>query len=153
MMDYRDMLIRAKLGSLSAQEVAEVAQKLRSHNLDADPYTMLHIVGLAGGPSYRDLIEQYLSYPADPMLSRLALQIVCDFWGEKAQYRDAIAFHLSPVDWDRDDDVRIMALSCAGEYLREHAEPYFLKALIQTYANETETNAGARRLIVLWPAQ
>lgn len=148
MNDYTGLLHRAKQGLLSEEEVAMVAGELRKPNPPADPYTLLHVLGRAGDARYRQLVEGYLGYEDDPMLARLSLQILCDFWGDTSRYLEEVQRYLKRASWDREDDVRTMAISIAGEYLRSHTNDRMLRELLAIYENEGE-RPGTRRAAYL----
>src|SRR5262245_4262398 len=82
---YDDQLERVKRGALTTSEVESIASELQKPEPDTDRYTLLYLLGRAGGPAYKPLVEPYLEGP-DDMLARLALWIVCGYWGQAAQY-------------------------------------------------------------------
>lgn len=130
MSSYKDLLEKAKWGKISRDELESVADELRHGSDEADPYTLLHIIGRSGEKSYRSIIEYYLNQKIDPMLARLALQILCDFWEEAEGYVDDLVSFAQGVPWDGEDEIRLTALSLAGEYLRSHQNPWLLQKLI-----------------------
>jgi hypothetical protein len=152
--DYEELVRRAKGGEISREEVDAVATELQKPDPSASRYTLLYIVGRSFTTSYRDLVEQFLEYRDDPMLARLALQILCHFWGDTAQYKRHVLRFLRRVDFDVENDCRSMAISVAGEYLRENPEPEFLGELIRIYeepdepesSDEDDYQASVRRL-------
>jgi hypothetical protein len=44
-----------------------------------DRYDLLFVIGKANALGHRRLVESFLETPDDPMLARLALQILCDW--------------------------------------------------------------------------
>lgn len=137
-----ELLGRAKAGRLSGPELASVVAHLQDPKGDGDPYTFLHILGRAGNSSYRSIVEPFLDRPDDPMLSRLALKILCDYWGESEGYLDTLARFIDGVAWDREGDVRLVAISTAGEYLRDRKQASLLGKLVHIFRDEREDRAS-----------
>jgi hypothetical protein len=135
---YQALLERAKSGVITAQEVSLVAAELRDSTSEADPYTLLHIVGHSGDTSYRPLVEEFLGHERDPMLARLALQILCDYWGDTTRYAEEVLLFLRGVSWDDEEDVRRAAITTAGEHLRAHLHPAMLRELLRLFEDERE---------------
>jgi hypothetical protein len=129
-------LEKAKSGKISSAEIQAVAQELGDPLSEVDRYTLLHILGKAEAKSFADVVERYVDYQDDPMVARLALQVLCTYWGYGSRYlRHLIAF-VRGVPWDTEDEVRLAATSIAGEFLRSTREPELLKALIEVYEDE-----------------
>jgi len=135
---YQAMLHRAERGELSEAEIDMVAQELQKVKPEANPYTLLHILGESGAKSYQGLVEQFLESQANPSLAALALQILCTYWGETSQYTGQVLQFLRGVPWDRTEDCRLMAASVAGEHLRTHLEPDLLRELLRIYEDAAE---------------
>lgn len=133
---YDDLLARAKRGKLTAQEISAVVGELQRPDSSKDRYTLLHILGRSGATAYRRLVEQFLECREEPMLARLALKILCDYWTGTAQYIPKILGFLRGLDGDEESDVRQIAISIVGEYLRNNPEPEFLRELIHIFGNE-----------------
>jgi hypothetical protein len=123
---------------LSEEELAMVAEELQKPTPEADRFTLLDILGHAFAVPYRELVERFLECEEDPMLARLAPQILCGYWGNTDQYREEVLRFMRGVPWDEDEDVRQIAISEAGEYLRSNAEPRFLHELISIFESEDE---------------
>lgn len=138
MRDYDALLHRAKWEKLSQEEIDNVATELQQPEPEADRYILLFILGRAGALSYRWLVEQFLACEDDPMLSRKALEVLCDDWNDTARYLDQVLEFVLGVKWDEEEDVRPMAISIAGEYLRSHDEPRLLSELVRIFENEDE---------------
>lgn len=138
-MNYDELLQRAKWGAgLTREELNHVASQLTSQSPKANRYTLLHILGAGGDEQYRQLIESFLNYKDDTMLAKLALQILCGFWGDTDRYRDYVLKFLKGVEWDDDDDCRLIAISAAGEYLRKTADPDLLRELLRIFYDEED---------------
>ena len=140
---YERLLERAKSGEfeqdrLSEEELDMVAEELRKPATEADPFTLLDILGHAFAFQYRELVEWFLDCEDDPMLARLALQILCGYWGNTAQYLEEVLRFMRGVPWNQEENVRQIAVSEAGEYLRSNTEPRFLRELISIFESEDE---------------
>lgn len=131
----------AKVGKLTGDEIAYVAQKIsvtEAGKNDETLYTLIHILGKAGATQYRKLIERFLFYPSSPIISRIALKVLCDYWGETKNYLEPLKAFVKGVQWDKEMDVQLVAISSAGEYLREHSDKILLKLLIAHFENNIE---------------
>lgn len=135
-MSESTLVAKATQGRLSARELQQVAQGLTSGN--ADPYEALLVIGRANAKQHRSLVDRYLQYREDPMLARLALQVLCRYWGLAAEYQEALEQFVRKVDWDEDDDVRLMAIDCAGPFLAENKAPRLLSLLLQVFHDDSE---------------
>ncbi len=126
---------RAMWEKLSEQELAEIAQRIEAakNNEDENLYRLIDILGRAGAVKYRSLIEPFLYYPADPMVSSTALNTLCNFWGYDDEYKDKLKEFIRGVSWDREDDIRLIAISCTGELLRVKPEKELFELLIATF--------------------
>ncbi len=143
-MNDSDLLDRAKSGALSPEEIDEVAEALQAEKAGRDPYTLIHILGRSGAIRYRGLVERFLDCRSDPMLVRLALQVLCSHWNLAAEYEDALVRFAEGVDWDGEEEVRLVALSAAGELLR-HGQSERLKHLLARVFTDSSASQMARQ--------
>jgi hypothetical protein len=130
------LVTKASQGRLSVRELQQVAERLISGS--TDPYEALLVIGRANAKQYLNLVEKYLQCREDPMLSRLALQILCRYWGMTAEYQETVEQFVRKVDWDEEDDVRLMAIDCAGSFLAENKSAPLLSLLLQIFRDESE---------------
>jgi hypothetical protein len=135
---YLDLLDRAKQAHLTAEEVEAVAQELRHPAPESDPYYLLAILGEAGAKQHRDLVERFLSEGNDPWLTRRALEVLCLEWGDTERYIDWIERFMAGVPWDAHDDIALLAVSCAGSYLRDHTEGRLFWNLLRIHGDHAE---------------
>ena len=135
---YADLVRRAKRSELSREEIDAVAEELRHPLPHTDPYYLLAILGEAGGVWHRELVERFLEAGNNPWLARKALQVLCADWGDTDRYLDELAQFLAGAPWDTDDDVRLVAMTWAGEYLRDHREPRLLRELLRIFDDQGE---------------
>ena len=138
MSNYHDLLEKAKWSKLTDAEVGAVARELQREKPDTDRYTLLHILGRAGATAHRGLVERYLDVPDDPMLARIALQTLIDYWDLADEYLAVTKRFVHGVAWDVDQDVRLVAISNAGEYLRTHEEPELLGEILRIFNDDRE---------------
>ena len=139
-MNLEELVKKAKHGTLSDQELDYVAQKIKENTTcnDDNLYKLIYILGRAEAKQYRKLIEDFLHYPTDPMISRLALQILCNFWDYTLDYLNEIKKFIDKVEWDQENDIRLMAISCAGEYCRSSMNKELLQLLIRICDDPSE---------------
>jgi hypothetical protein len=81
-------------------------------------YKLLYVLSRSRAVRHEQVVASFLDYANDPMVVRLALQTLCTFWGETARYLNDVCRFAAGVEWDYFGDVRQVALSAAGEYLR-----------------------------------
>jgi hypothetical protein len=104
---------------------------------------LLHIIGHApGGETYQSLVEHFLNH-RDAMVMRIALQILCQWWGKSAQYEEEIWRFLSGDERDAEGHARLMAISCAGEFLTTKRDARMLDAVITIARAEQAPLRGA----------
>jgi hypothetical protein len=156
---YQDLLHRAHWGKLSKRELDRIVAELRRPRPSTDRYTLLQIIGESRDKRYRELVEDYLHNSDDVMLAKLALQTLCVTWGETGRYCDVVLQFLRGVDWDvlRGGHVILIAISIAGEYLRNARNSELLEELIDIYEKEDSVFHDAafvalgRSLGYTWP--
>jgi hypothetical protein len=138
-LDFADLVAKAKDGRISQAEKAAVAQALPSLGIGSQAYDALFVLGKAGDERDAPLVEPYLGCPTDPMLSRLALQILCRWWGLHRAYRSELLRFSDGVAWDIEDGgyVRLVARSAGGELARDSSDPAMVAGLMAAYANQT----------------
>jgi hypothetical protein len=136
---YQALLKQAELGEISEDEVRKVAEELASSAPGTDRFTLLQILGEAQAKSFRALIERYLESPDDPMLARLALEILCLYWGEPRRYLAELRRFVGGVAWDKQSDVRQVAILLSGNYLRSNSDPVLLRAILDILEDPAES--------------
>jgi hypothetical protein len=140
-MNTNELIRKASNGTITPQEVANVANALESGT--GDEYRCLLILGRANAVRYRQLVERYLDRRDDPMLARLSLQVLCRYWGLASDYSEVLQKFIQKVDWDSEDDVRIMAISCCESIVaqKEHVD---LLRLLYTIVCDPQEDSIAR---------
>lgn len=113
------LLDEVKWGEPSGRAIDEVAAALASGRVEpGGVYTAVHILGRAARASDEALIALFLDGRAGPMTARVALQGLCSSFGRAEEYREQLLEFVNWVPWDDHDDVRLVAVSAAGELLR-----------------------------------
>lgn len=135
-MNGNELIAKATAGKLSSRELEQVVKSLQAKN--RDPYGALLIIGRAGAKQHRSLVERYLQASYDPMLARLAVLILCRYWGLTADYLTVLEQFIRKVEWDEEDDVRLMAISCIGTFLARKKERSLLALLLQIFRDSNE---------------
>jgi hypothetical protein len=143
-MDLSGLWEKTQAGRITAAEVDGVAQRLSVAEDDDDRYTMLMILGYSGATRHRTLVERFLECREDPMLARAALSVLCDDWNYANEYLGQIRRFLRGVEWDDEEDVRLMAISRGGEYLRSYDDREILTELLRI-ANDRSQNPVVRQ--------
>ena len=80
------------------------------------------------------------------MLARLALLILCRYWAMSSNYVKDIKKFIEGVNWDEDEDVKLMAISCASEVFKDYFDNDLLRMLYNVFIdikNEDEINRAA----------
>jgi len=72
------------------------------------------------------------------MLTALALQILCLFWGLSDDYIAEVKKFIVGSEWDDNDDVRLQCIGIAGEYLKSKEDNELLIRLINIYEDTSD---------------
>lgn len=142
-MNSKELIEKASNGKIKQSEIKLVYEALVNHS--GDEYDLLLILGRSEAKQYRDIVEQYLYSPHDPMLARLALQILCRYWGLASEYKDKLEKFIKKVEWDGEEDVRLMAIGCVADAFKKKPCPKLLSYVYYIYKNveEDEITRGA----------
>lgn len=148
MRNLDELLERAKNGKLSQTELDHIIQKIKDSKPgdDDDLYSLIHILGKArifglGPPTIEEkkLLEKFLYYPQKPMISKIALQTLCNYWDLNDNYLKELKMFVRGVEWDDDEIVRTIAISIAGDFLKTTLDKELLKLLIDIFENKEES--------------
>jgi hypothetical protein len=113
----------------SAEDVAVVVGLLSGEHDAEDTYWLLQALGRAGRVEHEVLVAGFLEYREEPTVAALALRVLCRHWGLADRYADRIREFLY-----LDDGVlspRSVAISLAGEYLRDRRDAAMLERLVE----------------------
>lgn len=136
--NLNNLLEAAKEGTISKIDIDAVAKKINEigKGQDRSLYTLIHILGRAKAIGYQKLIEPFLIYPNNPNISKITLQSLCTYWNLTPQYLDELKMFIQGAEWDDFDDVRLIAISIAGEFLRTNNDKELLNLLIALFENQ-----------------
>jgi hypothetical protein len=140
--DIDDLVDEAKYGKLTTEELMYVVEKIQASKPGdhTDLYGLLFILGLSGATQYRELVERFLYYPSNTMVSGMALKVFFIYWGSDAQrYLHEIKAFIKGVPWDDDYDLRLAALHCAGTFLRKTPEKELFQIVLDLYETSNAT--------------
>lgn len=138
-MDSQQLLKAATARDLTPAEIDSVVRALRAGPGQLqETYRLILILGRANAVEHASLVYSYASECADPMLARVALQVLCSFWQMTGAHLPLVKRFLARDPCDPEEDVRQMAISVAGEYLRQHEDSELLRALIHIVESEDE---------------
>jgi hypothetical protein len=146
-LDLDDLVRRAKEGTVTSKEIDRVGAILSAGRGGDDTYRLLYVIGESGALSYEQLVASFLEYRKNPFVARLALEILCNFWHLTDRYVDQVERFLKRVEWDHQGDVRQIAITSAGEFLRARRHCELLKGLLALGSPRNE-DALERRIAV-----
>jgi hypothetical protein len=128
----------ARDGDPTDEDAAEAAILLPSLHDPLDRYDALFVIGKACDTRHEDLVASFLESPDDPMLARLAIQILCSWWGIGSRYAARVREFVVGIAWDLETGgyARSVAISGAGLILREHTDPLLLAALLEVFDSD-----------------
>lgn len=136
MSTHEEDMKRAKAGELNDQELDEIAASLRGEGFGRDRYECLELISAARATRFRGLVEALLDSPDDPMISRLALIVLCEEWNEADRYVPELKRFVRGAPWDQEGDVRLVAITTAGEVLRSIKDPELLEMLFDVFSDD-----------------
>jgi hypothetical protein len=136
------LLQKSTWEDLSEEEISYVVNRIKNNQGedDVDLSWSIDILGRTNAVQYRDLVEEYLYYPDEEFVAASALRALCrmDLAGE---YLDKIKLFIGGAYWDETEDVRLIAISRAGEYLRDHFDKELLILLLDFFEKLGETES------------
>lgn len=135
--NIQELLEQAKWGKLSLKEIDYVVEKIKKISTQDDQllYTLIHILGQSQAKKHRELLENFLYYPNDPNISKITLKTLCNYWDLTSDYLNEIFNFIKGVDWDVNEDLRLLAIGIAGEYLRTVLDKKLLNLLVELFDN------------------
>jgi hypothetical protein len=136
-MKMSELIAKATEGALSQEELNQAVLCLQTGTCDT--YQALLVIGRAGAVQYRKLVEDYLSASNAPMMARLALLVLCDYWGLAAEYKPVLEMFARKVEWDDEGDVRLLAINITGRLLTREDDVRLLCVLLDVFDDESES--------------
>jgi len=146
---YDDMYSRAMHGELYQEEIASVVADLEGLELAPDPSDLISILCYTDPTKHKQrLVERFLDGP-DDIAAKRALWTLCSCWDLTDQYLDVLLWYMEGTPWDDGEDCKLVAISCAGSYLKDHSSPELLRKIIETFEDEnSRTRETAYRALV-----
>ena len=130
-MNIDELVIRAKDGDITSAELKEVAAIIKRDEGGDLTYRLLYVLLRSRSVEHEDIIAGFVQYERDPQVASLVLHTLVSQWRLGARYRNALLGAMSGFSWDEDNDVKIGAVTAAGEYLRESHDPEVLASIIK----------------------
>jgi hypothetical protein len=135
-----DIHKQALVGEILSDELDWVASKLQESPPELSYIQMLMILARQRAQQYRGLVEHFLEYRGDWSCVAEALRTLCRWWNDTHLYIDTLLKYMSAMEDESYNlldvsEVRRVAISLAGEYLRDNKEPKLLNRLIELYEN------------------
>lgn len=131
-----EMLDKAERGKISDAELKEVVYRINNLTDKPNLEVLLAILGETRKFEYKSVLEKFLVYPDDPMISRSVAIILFQDWGMADQYLPYIKEMMKGASWDCDEQVRLIALSVGGQLFRDIKDKEFLKILLDVFENK-----------------
>ena len=146
------LLEQAKWGNPVDGELDALAAALDTGRISdsSNVYTAVHILGRSARPRHEALVAGYLDGGSGPMVARVALQALCSWFDVAFRYRADLIRFVRWEPWDEADDVRSMALSKSGEFLRSNLDIELFAVLLAVARDDAElkiTRLGALRAL------
>lgn len=128
-----ELLKRGEENRLSPSDVDYIIEKIEnsSPGNDSDLVGFLFTLGTTKQSEYDWLVEKFLIYPSNSMVSMAALWTLSR-WDLREKYINEIKMFIKGVEWDQ-EDVRIAAIYSAGDYLRKNIDMEVLKLLVDFF--------------------
>jgi hypothetical protein len=164
--DAGELVERAQWERLTKEEISEVIERLQAFVIDIhhkcygysekpkmlvtrltleeiELDQLIETLGYVGAfesiePGYVELVEKFIVYPPFPVISATALQVLCIVWELTEHYLDKIKSYMGGESWDKNGDVKIMAMSIAGSYVKKTHDGDCLKLLLEIFDNKNE---------------
>ena len=142
--DVDDLVARAKEGLVTKAEISEVARLLEDRVDDEHAYRLLYVIGRSRATEHEELVAGFLDEEEQPSVAALALQVLCSFWNLTDRYAEQVRCFVEGVDWDFLGEVRLIAISAAGEYLAVRPHCPILRGLLALCVADDESQTERR---------
>ncbi len=137
-MNDKDLVTRAKSGTITDSEVNDIVRALTARDPTRDLYTLIHILAYTKATQHEPLVANFLDFQRDPMVARIALSTLCRHWEMYGKYLDATVRFARGVAWDSENDVRLLALSLLGDAYLTVRRGEALTVLLEVLADSSE---------------
>ena len=128
---------KAKWDRLTSDEIADVAQRIKDikPGNKEDLPCLIFALGRSGADQYREMVEKFLYYTSGEWVCIEALRALCTYWCFTADYLKELKMFIKGAEWDDTDDVRLWAMSIAGDFLKENYDRELLYLLLEVFEN------------------
>ncbi len=132
---YEDFYERARKGAktgeklVSTEELAFLVGELQRTTNWEEQLVLIEILGYAGGPSYKGVLEPFL-LSLNATLACAALWELCEHWNLTSRYTEQVATFMHGTPEDPLGSCQMRAIGIAGNYLLDHSDPGLLGELI-----------------------
>ena len=133
-----DLLQKAEEGKISEEEIKEVVYRINNLSDKQNLEILLMILGESRKFEYKYVLENFLIYPDNPMISRTVMIILCQDWRLADQYLPYIKKMMRGAAWDENEQTRFIALGIGGQLFKEIEDKELLKILLEIFENENE---------------
>lgn len=144
-----DLLAKAKSSRLNPSEVEEVLARVENADPRDDVYRLIYALGRGVSWSERadHAVARYVGSD-DPMLTRVALQVLCTLWGRYEAYaNELIAFARGGRSDDPEGDVLVYAAGVLGDLYARTSDDRVIDLLFDIAADDA-SKAIVRRSAV-----
>ena len=135
-MNTKKLIEKATKGTITKAEIKKVYDALVGQT--GDEYDLLFVLGKSEAIEYKEVVERYLKTTHDPMLVKLSLQVLCRYWGLADEYQYELEKFIAWEDWDKEEDVRLMAIGCVAQLYKEKGNLKLLKHVYDIFNDESE---------------
>lgn len=135
----QQLVERAKVGNLSTAEVDHVAQQLKVEAPGESTYDLLYVLSRTRATRYESTVASFSITQKIRWLLGSRCKHCVPSGGQTSRYLSEVRRFVVGVDWDDCGDVRQVALSAAGEFLRDNRDCGLLQAV---YNACSEANVG-----------
>jgi hypothetical protein len=123
---------------LTEAEASEVLEELRTSSSPHQKYRMLHILWHGADSRLAHAVEPFLTCTNEVPLVWIALATLCGQWGLTGRYREHVLTFLRGVPWDKDNQIRLLAVTLSGKYLSDNQDSDLVRALIDVVERNEE---------------
>lgn len=126
-----DWLAIAKSRLLTGEEITAIVEELQHPTGAYKTYNLIYALGRGAWREQAPVVEPFLDAEDDPMLARIALQVLCTMWDMPERYLDRAIEFSRGVAWDARFNVQSLAVDILGRYAAARHDPRALRALIE----------------------
>jgi len=144
MINFDVLLRKADKGQISEAEISSVVTFLQAHvqpdespNAWSEIYSALSIIEVVADEKYRPVVNKFLFWPTFPMISSLALRILCTSWEPCNDCRKIIVTFLTGVEWDEEGDLIFSAIQAGTKFYIRNSDREILRLIYNISQDES----------------